>query len=414
VESIVPADAVLVDTKEADALLEEKIKEPLIEALAPPYRVVMWFKYEELRKDFDKFWEENSNAIIANLGLKGKKGSGGVMPAAKSMAEKRIPVKKLYASVLVEKLRSKVPDIFFLEGWELFEFEPGKTTQMVAILYFYPKLTLKEQINWGCKKPPEQNRQEQLEQRHRELQMQFRKLEDDPDGVVTELTNIQMDVTASIEGQPYPNGTFLKQWVDISGIPMKDLVQQLIGHRAGDLFECDYSASPRDPEAAGKTVHATIKIHNLQKIIIPPVDDDLARDAEFDDLKSFEERFNKDYDAYVRNMQRAIIADHVIGHIVRNSVIPPVPQGWLDSAIKGMSDQHVRQFGGNKKAAMKAIGAQSEEDFAHRFTGQAYRELMQDLAVRKYGELYNVAPGSDEMFESMLENVRWIHDDTQA
>jgi hypothetical protein len=62
---------------------------------------------------------------------------------------------------------------------------------------------------------------------------------------------------------------------------------------------------------------------------------------------------------------------------------------------------------------MKAIGAQKEADFVHRFTGQAYREMMQDLAVRKYGELFNVAPGSDEMFESMLDNVRWINEEVQ-
>jgi len=241
--------------------------------------------------------------------------------------------------------------------------------------------------------------------------MQFRKLEDDPDGAITELSNIQMDVTASLDGKPYANGTFQRQWVDISGIPMKDLVEQLIGHKVGDLFECDYLASPRDQENAGKTVHAAIKIHNLQKIIIPPVDDDLAKDAEFDDLKAFEDRFHQDFDGYIRNMHKSVIADHVIGHIVQNSIIPPVPQGWLDSAIKGMSGHHLRQFNGNKKAAMKAVGAQTEEDFVHRFTGQAYREMMQELAIRKYGELFNVAPGSEEMFESMLDNVKWINEE---
>jgi len=409
-ESIIPADAVRIETPEADAMVEEKLHEPIIEPMAPPYRVVLWFKYDELREAFDQFWKENSKAIIANLGLKGKKGAGGSMPGAQGMAEKRLPLKALYQQVLVGKIREKVPNIFFLEGFELFNFEKGQRPHMVSIVYFYPKLTLKQEINWACKKPKEPSRQVQFEARLRELQMQFRKLEDDPEGAITELSNIQLDVIASIDGKPYINGTLQRAWVDISSIP-KDLSAQLIGHKVGDLFECDYLASPRDTENAGKTVHAAIKIHNLQKIIIPPVDDDLAKDAEFDDLKAFEARFHQDFDGYVRNMHKSVVADHVIGHIVQNSVIPPVPQGWLDSAIKGMSDYHLRNFGGNKKAAMKAIGAQTEADFVHRFTGQAYREMMQDLATRKYGELFNVAPGSDEMFESMLDNVRWVNEE---
>jgi FKBP-type peptidyl-prolyl cis-trans isomerase (trigger factor) len=411
-ESIIPADAVRIETPEADAMVEEKLQEPIIEPLAPPYRVVLWFKYDELRAEFDKFWKENADQLIWKYKLKGKKGAGGVMKGAQKMAESRVPLKALYQQVLGDKIANVVPDVLLLEGFELFNFEKGQTPHMVGIIYFYPKITtLREPINWACKKPKEPSRQVQFEARLRELQMQFRKLEDDPDGAITMLSNIQMDVIASIEGKPYANGSFQRQWVDISGIPMKDLVEQLIGHKVGDLFECDYLASPRDQENVGKTVHAAIKIHNLQKIVIPPVDDELARDAEFDDLKSFEDRFHQDFDAFLRRAQRGLVADHVIGHIVQNSTVPPIPQGYINGKIVEMAQQHLRQFGGNKNAAMRAIGAQSEEDFIHRFTGQAYRGLMQELAARKYGELFSVAPGSDEMFESMLDNVKWVNEE---
>jgi len=154
-----------------------------------------------------------------------------------------------------------------------------------------------------------------------------------------------------------------------------------------------------------------IKILNLQKIITPPVDDDLAKDAEFDDLKAFEERFHADFDVYLRNMKKYVVADHVIGQIVRGSSIPPVPQGWVEASTRAMAVQHLQNFGGNKKAAMQAVGVKDEKEFVPRFTGQAYRELMQELATRKYGDLFSVKPGSDEMYESMLDNVKWLSDE---
>lgn len=410
-ESIIPKDAVLVDTAAADALVEEKLREPIIEPMAPPYRIVLWFRYDDLRAAFDLYWEQNSESLIKNLGVKGKKSKGGEMPSGKGMVESTVPLKRIYQSVLVERLRDKVPEIFYMDGMELFNFEKGQDPHLIAIVYFHPKLELKVPINWACKRPKEPSRKEQYEQRLRELQMQFRKLEDDPDGTITETSNIQMDITASIDGNPYVGGSVQSQWVDISGIPLKDLSAQLIGHKVGDLFEVDYLANPRDPGAAGKTVHAIIKIHNLQKIIMPPVDDDLAKDAEFDDLKSFEARFNQDFEGYLLNMRRAVSSDHLIGHIVQNSKIPPIPQGWLDLVVKSMSDEHIKRFNGNRKAAMKAIGANTEDDFKHRFTGQAYRELMQDLSMRKYCEMYNLELGSDAVFDHMLDNIKWIEVD---
>ena len=306
-------------------------------------------------------------------------------------------------------------EVLFVEGMELFDYVPDKDAELVAVVYFSPKLKMAGDINWGCKRPNIPPEEDQYQIRIKELQRQYRSLKDDPEGIVTATSNVLLDLTATVEGKPYVGGSFQGQWVEVGGIPISELRDHLIGHSVDDLFECEYPANERDPQYGGKPVQATIKIHNLQQINSPEVNDDLAKDAGFDDLASFKKRFSEDYVNYIDQAHKTTIADHITTQIIRNSELPPLPHAWIDLNVQRMADQHVAQFGKNKKAAMAAIGVKNEAAFKECFKGQFYRNFMGGAAMRKYKELYGVEPGTDEMYQDMLERVRWINaDETNA
>lgn len=391
----------------------------IIEPLAPPYRVVLYFRYEELRERFDQFWDEYGEALIRKFKVKTRKQKGGKQPSARRLIEKKFTPTKLYGDVLSKLVTEKVKDdIMFLEGLALFNYPPTSALepwpQLVAVVYFVPDLKMHGTINWAVKQPPTPPEEEEWERRVAEVQRQYRVIEPDEDGVdITEDHQVLCDVTASIDGEPYERGTFQGHWLEVGIIHIPELKAALLEHKKGDLFETEFDPI-RDPAMEGKRIKASVKVHDLKIIRTPEVDDELAKDAGYEDMADFRKRFRRDYKKYVENSQRATATNHVIGQILMQSRIPAFPEEWIERNIERMINEHLQHFKGDRKRAMMAVGVDNEEDFRHQFKGQLYREYMQQLAARLYCKMYEIKePGSDEMFESILSQVRWINDNEE-
>jgi len=435
-ESIIPEDAVELETTEADHKVTGKLKdaeapdhearEMIIDPLSRPFRAVIWFTYEELRERFDTYWDEvivaalegktvsitaSEKKLIQSLRIKGKRKKGGKIANAKKMAESRVSPVKLYyrvlGDVLREKIQEKGTDVLYVEGLDLFDFDKGKQPQLVAVYHPMPVLELGDEIDWRCKRPQMPPKQEQFEMRLKEIQRQHRTLKDDPGGVIGENSNVCMDMRGTVEGETYPSATMKRQWLEVGFIQVPELRDHLLGKKVGDEFECEFPASKHDPDHGGKPVSASIKILDLQQIDTPDVDDDLAKDAGFDDLKAFEERFDKDYAGYIKRAEQATVADHVVKDILRKAPIPPLPMSWVNLQVEGLMQEHLASVKGSKSQAMKLLGVETEDEYVENFRRQLYQQFMQELALQKYGQMFDVEPGSDEMFSSMMEKVRW-------
>lgn len=390
----------------------------IIEPLAPPYRVVLYFRYEDLKEQFDDFWDEYGDLLIRKFKVKARKQRGGKQPSARKMIEKKIKPSKLYGDILSKIVDQKVQDdIMFLEGLELFNYPPSKEDpwpQLVSVIYFVPELKMQGTINWAVKHPPIPPEEEEWERRRQEVQRQHRVIEPDEEAVeIKEDHQALCDVTASIDGQPYDKGTFQGHWLEVELVHIPELKQALLEHKKGDLFEVEFDPV-HDPEMEGKRVNASVKVHDLQLICTPEIDDELAKDAGYEDMADFRKRFHQDYVKYLDNARRATATNHVIGQILMQSRIPAFPEEWIERNIDRMIKEHLKNFKGDLRRGMAAVGVSKEEDFRQQFKGQLYREYVQQLAARLYCKMYEIEePGSDEMFESILSQVRWINDDEE-
>jgi len=386
----------------------------VVEALAPPYRVVIYVPYKELREKFDDFWDEFGERLIAKFKIKARKQKGGGQPQARKMLEKKLRPSKLYGNILSKIIREKLTDdIMFVEGLELFNYPPPENEhpQIVSIVYFVPELEMRGTINWAVKRPPLPPEEDEWERRLKEVQRQHRSMEPDEGSVVTEKHKVLLDVTASVDGEPYIAGTFQGQWLEVDVIHIPELKESLLRHERGDLFEVEFEAK-HDKKINGKMVQASVKVHDLQIIHTPEIDDELAKDAGFEDLEDFRKRFHQDYGKYVKNAEKSTAVDHVINQIMLNSRIPPFPQEWINQNVDRIMEIHLQNFKGDRKRAMAAVAVDNEEDFRQKFVGQLYRDYMQQLAMRYYCKLYEIEKeGSDEMFDSILSQVRWINEE---
>jgi FKBP-type peptidyl-prolyl cis-trans isomerase (trigger factor) len=389
-------------------------KETIIEPLSAPYRAVIWFEYDELKALFDDHWEKYGQAIIANTKVQARSNR-----KAREILEKSYGLAQLYGAVLQEIVYSNIDrDIMFLEGMKVYNYVPDSDDlHMVAVFYYVPELELKaeEELNWEVPALPMPPEEEERERRLKQLQQQYKTVQEAEEGaVIDEHSEVCMDLTASIEGKPYPLASFQGQWLEWKTLHYEELKDALLGHKVGDLFETEFEAR-YDADVNGKTVNAQVKIHGLRVITYPEIDDDLAKDDGYENLEDFNKRFHDDFEKYVSRAKQATVVDNLLHQILMKSTIPMFPDEWVKKNVEGMVAKHVSRFDGDKSKARKALQVSSNDDMSEKFKGQLYGEYLQQLAARAYCSWYDCGePGSDEMFEHMLQNVEWVEEKEQA
>jgi len=375
--------------------------ELIVEPLAQQYRAVIKdLDYEVLREMFDRYWDAHGEAIAQNSRVKTRKKKGGKAGKnAKKVLESSMGFKKLYSEVLVQHVVSKIGDVLHISAMELHDFKEGAKPVIIVAFYYLPKLEVDE-INLDV--PYQMRVDEEKEYRGycEYTLLQNRTLEDFDGDEIDPYHNVLMDVTATMDGQPFEQGSLRMQWMDLDRHPNKTLVNAILEHKKGDLFETEWLHE-------GKVVSAQVKIHALQTITYPELDDEFAKDLEFDSLDAFKEKFINDYRENVERQEEAMAIDGIISNIVESVTLPPLPEEWVEHKSAAAVNEHIRRVG-NKKRALLSVGAKDENQMQARFRGQVYRTLVQQLAVKAYAEKYDLGDEEEDIKKHMKEHVNWI------
>lgn len=398
-----------------------------MDVMATPYRLVFFPEYADLRKQFDAYWRLNSASIMAHFKVKARKSAD-----AQKMVEGHVGhahLANLYSDVLsrifAEKLSEKSPgrEILFVEGMQLFDFDPKKRPQAVAVAYLVPELEMKPggEINYEVRRPVVPEEEIEWERRVKEVQNQYRMVKDDPDPQVKINSNVQVDIHAKMMVSKaedllteddenwvvFEGGCLDEAWLEVKMVHIPELQKALLEHKLGDEFEVEFPGG-RGP-AKGKRVRSRVTIKGLQVIEYPEVNDDFAKDAGYTDMEDFRKRFHEDYEKYKTSAIQMAASDHFIRQIMMLSRVPPLPDNWVSLNVAKMVDDHVKQFNGDRDRAMRAFGSRDDIDFQDRFKGQLYRDFMQKLAIRKWCAIHGLDyKDQDAIVASMVEKAKWV------
>jgi len=397
------------------------LEQPYVASLEPlpsPYRAVIEFSSKKLRKLFDDYWRENEVDILAKYPVQAKKEKGGKVPTAKKLLENNIPLNKLYAQVLFDVVIDTVDSVFYVEYVNLANFVKNDVSEITSVFYTYPELELQEPISYEVKPAFDYDPDTQWEQRKLVLQHKHKKTAPCDDEEVKENHSILLDIHASCEGEPHAEGTFHRQWVEWKMLNVPKLKEELLQHKKGDLFEISYELDPtKAPDMEGKTIDAHVKIYELQTVEYPEIDDEIAKKEGFDSIAELEKIFREEYENYISQARKALVADHMINEILTKSKIPLLPAKWVQFATENIIEQNSLQFGGDRKKLMNAVGATTEERLHEIFKAQAHREALTILAVRKYADMHGLdrpEEDNEDIFRHMMDHVEWVEESDNA
>jgi len=182
--------------------------------------------------------------------------------------------------------------------------------------------------------------------------------------------------------------------------------EQITGHKKGDEFEFDLDVpdEARAAQFAGRTCHFTVRIIETKEEVLPPLDDEFAKQVGegFETVDALKERIRADIRATLQQQLDQKYQDEILGELVERSTIefPPV---LLDAEIdRIMHDQagHIEQ-GRGLENYLAALG-KTEEEVREELRPIADTRLRRSLVLSRVTEAEDIQ-ATDEDVETEVD-----------
>lgn len=135
---------------------------------------------------------------------------------------------------------------------------------------------------------------EEVEQTLKRLQDEQGRLESSPEDHAVDASNYAIiDFEGSIDGKPVEQGKAEGYTLQVGSTTFpSEFESSLLGKKKGDRLEVDvpYPADYPNKEIAGKTVHFKIHVKEIKNKVLPPLDDELAKDIGLSSLTELKEK----------------------------------------------------------------------------------------------------------------------------
>jgi trigger factor len=128
-----------------------------------------------------------------------------------------------------------------------------------------------------------------------------------------------------------------------------DFNAAILGAEAGSTktFEVAYPEDYRAEGLRGRTVAYTLAIREIKKKVVPPVDDELAKElGDFQDLGGLREKVRSELERRARLAERIEAQDRILGRLVdsHNFEVPAtLVEAHLDGRLEGMAREMMAQ-----------------------------------------------------------------------
>jgi len=215
--------------------------------------------------------------------------------------------------------------------------------------------------------------------------------------------NVIIDYAGSVDGVAFDGGTAEKQNLLLgSGQFIPGFEDQIVGKNIGDEFDVNvtFPTEYHAAELAGKAAVFKVKLHSINKIELPELDDDFAKDvSEFDTFAEYE----ADVKAKIEKRHETA-AENKVEEDLMNKLIEAledeIPETMFDAEVENCVrdyDNRLRMSGLDLGTYFKYTGMTLEQ-LREQMRPQAINQVKGRLILEKIAALENLVP-SDEMIE---------------
>jgi trigger factor len=291
------------------------------------------------------------------------------------------------------------------------EFENGKPFQYSAVIEVKPDIKLEGYTGLKIEGKKEEVKDEEVGERLKALQNLHANLK-----AISEARPIQagdyviIDYEASMDGKPLEGGKAIDFTVEVgSGQFIPALEEKLIGLKPEEEKEIEVSF-PEDygyKKWAGKTISFYVKIKEIKEKILPPLDDEFAKDL--GDYASFEELKAKLKGEIEKEKEQGLerqLKDQVVDQLLEANPFE-VPDSLVEEQAKAMvSDTKLRLAA--QGVVLKNLGV-SEEKLQEDYKVMAQKQVRTFLILEKIAGQEGIAVTDDEADDRLREMSERMH-----
>jgi len=291
------------------------------------------------------------------------------------------------------------------------EFENGKPFQYSAVIEVKPNIKLEGYTGLKIEGKKEEVKDEEVGERLKALQNLHANLK-----AISEARPIQagdyviIDYEASMDGKPLEGGKAIDFTVEVgSGQFIPALEEKLIGLKPEEEKEIEISF-PEDygyKKWAGKTISFHVKIKEIKEKILPPLDDEFAKDlgdyASFEELKAkLKGEIEKEKELGLERQMK----DQVVDQLLEANPFE-VPDSLVEEQAKAMiSDTKLRLAA--QGVVLKNLGV-SEEKLQEDYKVMAQKQVRTFLILEKIAGQEGIAVTDDEADDRLREMSERMH-----
>jgi trigger factor len=291
------------------------------------------------------------------------------------------------------------------------EFEGGKSFQYSAVIEVKPDIKLEGYTGLKIEGKKEEVKEEEVEERLKALQNLHANLK-----TISEARPIQagdyviVDYEANIGGKPLEGGKAIDFTVEVgSGQFIPALEEKLIGLKPEEEKEIEVSF-PEDygyQKWAGKTISFHVKIKEIKEKILPPLDDEFAKDL--GDYSSIEELRAKLKGEVQKEKELALerqLKDHLVDQLLEANPFE-VPESLVEEQAKAMvSDTKLKLAA--QGVVLKNLGV-TEEKLQEDYKAMAQKQVKTFFILDKIASQEGIAVTDEEADDRLKEMAERMH-----
>ncbi len=185
------------------------------------------------------------------------------------------------------------------------------------------------------------------------------------------------------ENMPYPLG---------EDIYIPDLSSHLEGMVVSEArtFTVSFPENHPRTDLAGKEVEYTVHLKELKEKILPPLDDELAREAgEYSSLEELREKTRESLKRYYERLSRIRFERRLLDLLLEGNPVP-VPPSMVIRRSRELTAQNLQQMG------VREIKPEEFESLAEKFREQAERDVQAGFLLEAISRQENIEVTEDE------------------
>lgn len=290
------------------------------------------------------------------------------------------------------------------------EFEGGKPFQYSAVIEIKPDFKPEGYTGLKIEGKKEEVKDEEVEQRLKALQNLHANL-----NTISEVRPIQtgdyviVDYEAKVEGKPLEGGKAIGFTVEVgSGQFIPTFEEKLIGLRLEEEKEIEVSF-PADygyQKWAGKTISFDVKIKEIKAKILPPLDDEFAKDLGYSSLEELRSKLKGEVEKEKALALEQQLKDQLVNQLIEANSFE-VPESLVEEQAKAMvSDTKLRLAA--QGVALKNLGV-SEEKLQGDYQATAQKQVKTFLILEKIASQEGIAVTDEEADNRLKEMSERMH-----